>query len=164
MYPLGRIGEPEDLAGAALLRQQAEVPLALDQALFTEADVLAAIRQDACDIVVLGFHETGGLLALKKAAALAAAAGLPLNRHGALGESGISTLAALQVLTTIPNLTDGNQVMHELFVEDVLVEGLLDIEDGRTSVPEGPGLGAEINWDNVERFEHLFEEGGQYPM
>ena len=166
-YGLDWVEQPlvfTDLAGAALLRQQVEVPLALDQALFTEADVLAAIRQDACDIVVLGFHETGGLLALKKAAALAAAAGLPLNRHGALGESGISTLAALQVLTTIPNLIDGNQVMHELFVEDVLVEGLLDIEGGRTSVPEGPGLGVEINWDNVERFEHLFEEEGQYPM
>lgn len=166
-YGLDWVEQPlvfTDLAGAALLRQQVDVPLALDQALFTEADVLAAIRLDACDIVVLGFHETGGLLALKKAAALAAAAGLPLNRHGALGESGISTLAALQVLTTIPNLIDGNQVMHELFVEDVLVEGLLDIEGGRTSVPAGPGLGAEINWDNVARFERLFEEEGQYPM
>ncbi|MEC9381201.1 MAG: enolase C-terminal domain-like protein, partial [Candidatus Latescibacterota bacterium] len=98
------------------------------------------------------------------AVAVAAAGGLALTRHGALGENGISTLAALQVLTTIPNLTDGHQVMHELFVEDVLVEGLLDIEGGCTSVPEGPGLGAEINWDNVECFEHLFEEEGQYPM
>ncbi len=51
-----------------------------------------------------------------------------------------------------------------MFVEDVLVEGLLDIEGGRTSVPAGPGLGAEINWDNVARFERLFEEEGQYPM
>ena len=166
-YGLDWVEQPlvfTDLAGAAVLRQQVEVPLALDQALFTESDVLEAIRRDACDIVVLGFHETGGLLSLKKAAAVAAAGGLALNRHGALGESGISTLAALQVLTTIPNLTDGHQVMHELFVEDVLVEGLLDIEGGRTSVPDRPGLGIEINWDNVERFERLFEEAGQYPM
>jgi L-alanine-DL-glutamate epimerase-like enolase superfamily enzyme len=166
-YGLDWVEQPlvfTDLAGAAMLRQQVEVPLALDQALFTEADVLEAIRRDACDVIVLGFHETGGLLSLKKAAAIAAAGGLMLNRHGALGESGISTLAALQVLTTIPNLTDGNQVMHELFVEDVLVEGLLNIEGGRTRVPDRPGLGIEINWDNVERFERLFEENGQYSM
>ena len=166
-YGLDWVEQPltfTDLAGAATLRQQVEVPIALDQALFTESDVLEAIRRDACDVVVLGFHETGGLLALKKAAAVAAAGGLSLNRHGALGESGISTLAALQVLSTIPNLTDGNQVMHELFVQDVLVEGLLDIEGGSTTVPDRPGLGVEINWDNVERFERLFEEVGQYPM
>ena len=153
-----------DIAGSADLRRQVSVPIALDQALFTEADVLEAVRRDACDVVVIGFHETGGLLPLKKAAAVAAAGNLNINRHGCLGETGISTLAALQVLAAIPNVTDGNQVMHELSVDDVLVDGLLDIEGGKTVVPDRPGLGVEINWDNVGRFETLFEQVGQYPM
>ena len=125
---------------------------------------LEAVRRDACDVVVIGFHETGGLLPLKKAAAIAAAGSLNINRHGCLGETGISTLAALQVLATIPNVTDGNQVMHGLSVDDVLVDGLIDIEGGETTVPDRPGLGVEINWDNVQRFEKLFEKVGQYPM
>jgi glucarate dehydratase len=49
-------------------------------------------------------------------------------------------------------------------VEDVLVDGLLSIEGGRTAVPDRPGLGAEIDWDRVAKFERLFEEVGQYPM
>lgn len=153
-----------DLDGAVSLRQQVNVPIALDQAVFTDYDVLEVIRRQASDVIVLGFHETGGLLPLKKAAAVAAAGGLALNRHGVIGESGISTLAALQVLATIPNLTDGHQVMHELFVEDVLVEGLIDMEGGTTAVPDRPGLGIEINWDNVARFARLFEQIGQYPL
>ena len=153
-----------DIAGAADLRRQVSVPIALDQALFTDADVLEAVRRDACDVVVIGFHETGGLLPLKKAAAIAAAGSLNINRHGCLGETGISTLAALQVLATIPNVTDGNQVMHGLSVDDVLVDGLIDIEGGETTVPDRPGLGVEINRDNVQRFEKLFEKVGQYPM
>ena len=153
-----------DLDGAVSLRQQVDVPIALDQAVFTDYDVLEVIRRQASDVIVLGFHETGGLLPLKKAAAVAAAGGLALNRHGVIGESGISTLAALQVLATIPNLTDGHQVMHELFVEDVLVEGLIDMEGGTTAVPDRPGLGIEINWDNVARFARLFEQIGQYPL
>jgi muconate cycloisomerase len=153
-----------DIAGAADLRRQVSVPLALDQALFTDAEVLEAVRRDACDVVVIGFHETGGLLPLKKAAVIAAAGSLNINRHGCLGETGISTLAALQVLATIPNLSDGNQVMHQLCADDVLVDGLLDIEGGTTVVPDRPGLGIEINWDHVERFEKLFEQVGQYPM
>ena len=153
-----------DIAGAADLRRQVSVPIALDQALFTDTDVLEAVRRDACDVVVIGFHETGGLLPLKKAAAIAAAGSININRHGCLGETGISTLAALQVLAAIPNVTDGNQVMHELSVDDVLVDGLIDIEGGETTVPDRPGLGVEINWDNVQRFEKLFEKVGQYPM
>ena len=101
---------------------------------------------------------------MKKAAAIAAAGSLDINRHGCIGETGISTLAALQVLSAIPNVTDGNQVMHELSVDDILVDGLLDIEGGETVVPDRPGLGIEINWDNVDRFEKLFERVGQYPM
>ena len=151
-----------DIAGAADLRRQVDIPIALDQALFTDTEVLDAVRRDACDIIVIGFHETGGLLPLKKAAAIAAAASLKINRHGCLGETGISTLAALQILSTIPNLADGNQVMHELSVEDTLVDSLLDIKDGRTVVPDRPGLGIEINWDNVDRFEKLFGQVGQY--
>ena len=54
--------------------------------------------------------------------------------------------------------------MHELSVEDTLVDGLLDIENGTTVVPDRPGLGVEINWDNVDRFEKLFEQVGQYRM
>ena len=69
------------------------MPIALDQAVFTDYDVLEVIRRQASDVIVLGFHETGGLLPLKKAAAVAAAGGLALNRHGVIGESGISTLA-----------------------------------------------------------------------
>ena len=153
-----------DIAGAADLRRQVDIPIALDQALFTDTEVLEAIRRDACDVIVIGFHETGGLLPLKKVAAIAAAASLKVNRHGCLGETGISTLAALQILSAIPNLADGNQVMHELSVEDTLVEGLLDIENGTTVVPDRPGLGLEINWDNVDRFEQLFEQVGQYKM
>ena len=153
-----------DIAGAADLRRQVPVPIALDQALFTDTEVLEAVRRNACDVVVIGFHETGGLLPLKKAAAIAAAGSLGINRHGCLGETGISTLAALQVLSAIPNVTDGNQVMHELTVDDILVDGLLDIEGGETAVPDRPGLGIEINWDNVDRFEKLFEQVGQYPM
>ena len=154
----------EDIAGAADLRRQVSVSIALDQSLFTEAEMLEAVRLDACDVAVIGFHETGGMLSLKKVAAIAAAGSININRHGCVGETGISTMAALQALSTIPNLTDGHQVMHELSVEDVIGDGGIAIEGGRTVVPEKPGLGLEINWDTVERYEKLFEEVGQYPM
>ena len=153
-----------DFEGAARLRSMSPIPTTLDQSIFTHYDVLRMIRENASDVLVLGFHETGGLLQLRNAAAVADAAGISLNRHAVLGESGLSTLAALHVLSTIPNLADGNQIMSGLFEQDVLVDGQVEITNARTPVPDQPGLGAQINWDSVGRFKRLYMEVGQYPM
>ncbi len=153
-----------DVAGMALLRKMVPVRLAIDQGTNTLEEIVAAIRQEAADVYVVGFHETGGLLGLKKAAACLQAANLPLNRHGVLGETGISTLAALQVLATIPNLTSGNQVMHQLLAEDTVVDGLLDFQGGRLAVPDRPGLGIELDRDRVEKFARAYLKVGQYSM
>ena len=118
----------------------------------------------AADVYVVGFHETGGILGLKKSAAMLHAANLPLNRHGILGETGVSTLAALQILATIPNITDGNQVMHNLLAEDIVIDGLLTFNEGKIVVPERPGLGIELDRDRVEKFAQAYKKHGQYSV
>jgi len=70
-------------------------------------------------------------------------------------------MAALQVSRAIPNLPTGT-VMHELFREDVLVDGLVSIEGGAHGGADRPGLGIEIDWDRVAKFERLVREVGQY--
>ena len=154
-----------DLDGMARIRASVPMPVAIDQGCFTEFEALAIIRKEAADLLVVGFHETGGLLGMKKVAAVAAAGGLPICRHGVTGETGVSTLAALQVLTTLPNQTDGHQVMHQLLEEDILVDGLLEFEQGHIVVPDRPGLGIELDGDRVERYARLYrEKGGFYTL
>jgi len=153
-----------DVEGMSLLRKMVPVPLAIDQGANTLEEVVHAIRREAADVYVVGFHETGGLLGLKKAAACLQAANLPLNRHGVVGETGVSTLAALQILATIPNITTGNQVMHQLLAEDIVVDGLLDFDSGRIAVPDRPGLGIELDRDRVEKFARAYDQIGQYSM
>jgi len=164
-YDLEFVEQPvifHDLEGLARVREAVDVPIAADQAVFTDYDVLEVIRKGAADVITLGPHETGGLLPLKNAAAVAASAGLPLCRHGVLGESGITTCAMLQVLATIPNLTDGNQVMHQLLENDLVVEALLEFQDGCIEVPDRPGLGVELDRDQVERYARLYREKGPF--
>ena len=150
--------------GMALLRKIIPMRLAIDQGTNTLEEINRAINVQAADVYVVGFHETGGILGLKKAAAMLQAANLPLNRHGILGETGVSTLAALQVLATIPNITDGNQVMHNLLTEDIIVDGLLTFNEGKIIVPEKPGLGIELDADRVEKFAHAYKKHGQYSV
>ena len=153
-----------NIEGMALLRKMMPMRLAICQGANNLEEINRAINLQAADVYVVGFHKTGGILGLKKAAAMLQAANLPLNRHGIVGETGISTLAALQVLATISNITDGNQVMHHLLAEDIVVDGLLTFNEGRILVPEKPGLGIELDRDRVERFARAYKKLGQYSV
>ena len=110
-------------------------------------------------MIVLGIHETGGLGGMRKAAAVAEAAGLNICLHGVY-ESGITTCASNQVAATIPNLDDGNQIMVQLLAEDIVAAPSLATRDGRLPVLEGPGLGFELDRDAVVRAAERYRQRG----
>ena len=126
------------------------VPLAADQCVFTVSDVYEVCRQQAADVIVLSIHEVGGLLAFKKAAAIAEAAGISICLHGQ-SVSGITDCAQHQVGLCVPNLTEGNQIMHQLIVEDLIAEPDITPHGGRIGRLERPGLGFVLDLGAVER-------------
>ena len=74
----------------------------------------------------------------------------------------MTTLACLQVLATIPNQTDGHQVMHQLLEHDIIRQGLLEFEAGHLVVPDRPGLGIELDEDRVAHYARRYETHGAY--
>jgi muconate cycloisomerase len=132
------------------VKETVGVAIAADQCVFTPADVYEICRQRAADLIVLSPHETGGLLAFKKAAAVAESAGIAICLHGQ-SVTGITDCAQHQVGLTLPNLTDGNQIMHQLLVEDVIAAPDITPREGRIGLLERPGLGFELDRDAVER-------------
>jgi L-alanine-DL-glutamate epimerase-like enolase superfamily enzyme len=151
----------DDVAGLARVRRSVTVKIAADQAVHTRAELRAVLEREAADAVVVGSHEAGGLWRWRQLATLAEAHGIPLNRHACV-ESEISTFAALQVLAAIPNLTAGNQVMHQLLAER-LTATPLEQEGGTLRVPDRPGLGFELDEDAVARAHERHGRQGPYP-
>ncbi|MEE4274609.1 MAG: mandelate racemase/muconate lactonizing enzyme family protein [Thermoleophilia bacterium] len=153
------IEQPTPLESVAALRQVREsvdVPIAADQAVFTPADVYEICRQRAADVVVLSPQEAGGLLAFGKAAAIAEAAGVPICLHGQ-GVSGITDAAQHHLGLRTANLTDGNQIMHQLLVEDLVTAPDLTPVEGKLGVWEAPGLGIDLDRDAVARAHERHE-------
>ncbi len=151
-----------DLDGLARIRSSVPMPIAIDQGCFTDYEAHRAIEKSAADVITVGPHEAGGLSGLKKVAVVAAAGGLPICRHGVMGETGVTTLACLQVLAAIPNQTAGHQVMHQLLENDIVAPGLLEFEEGHLAVPDRPGLGIELDEEMVERHVRRYESEGAY--
>jgi L-alanine-DL-glutamate epimerase-like enolase superfamily enzyme len=158
------IEQPTPEPGIAALRQVKEsvgIPIAADQSVFTANDVYEICRQRAADAIVLSIHEAGGLLALKKAAAIAEAAGIGICLHGQ-SVSSITDLAQHHVGLTIPNLTDGNQIMHQLLVEDLVSAPDLTPDAGKLGPTGRPGLGLTLNRDAVARAAERYQKDGYY--
>jgi muconate cycloisomerase len=132
------------------VKDAVDVAVAADQCVFTVADVYDVCRQRAADVIVLSVHEAGGLLAFKKAAAVAEAAGIAICLHGQ-SVTGITDLAQHQVGLTVPNLTEGNQIMHQLIVEDILAAPDITPRAGKIGLIDRPGLGFELDREAVER-------------
>ena len=140
----------ESIAALARVRAGSPIAVAADQLVFTPYDAFNVCRAQAADLIVLGLHETGGLLRFSKAAHIAEAAGVDVCIHG-LYESGITTCAALQVALTVPNLDDGNQYMNHFLAWDIIDSPDLTLKQGSLAVGSAPGLGFEIDWDAVAK-------------
>ena len=150
-----------DVAGLARVRGAVSVRIAADQAVYTTPQLERVLDTDAADVVVQGPHDAGGLLPFRRQASLCEARGLDVNLHGFV-QSEISFLAHAQVTATIPNLTSGNQVMHQLLAERLTSDVDVATPAGKYRLPDAPGHGFRIDEEAVGRAHERFLRDGAY--
>lgn len=146
---------------AALARVAAGSPIAIgaDQSVFTLHEVHEACATHRADMIALGPREAGGLRATLRAAAVAEAAGLKFCIHSSM-TTGLTTCAEHHAARAIPNLDDGNQIMWQLLRDNIIDSPGLSPVRGRLALPARPGLGAELNMDEVARAAERFAQAG----
>jgi muconate cycloisomerase len=160
-YDLDWVEQPvssDNVRALAQVRRAVSTKIAIDQGFYTAGELRAALELEAADVIVLGVHEAGGLWRLRQMAYVAEVFGIPINRHGN-AESSITSFAALHAAAAIPNLADGNQIMHQLLAEDLTVAPPVALGGGRLAVPVGPGLGFELDEDAIARARARYRAG-----
>jgi L-alanine-DL-glutamate epimerase-like enolase superfamily enzyme len=163
-YDLDWVEQPtpaQDVAGLAWVRRKSNVKIAADQAVFTTGQLRAVLAAEAADVIVQGSHDAGGLHRFRQQAFLCDAHGLRVNRH-AFMESEISFYANAQVAATIPNLTLGNQVMHQLLAERLTLGDPPELTAGTYRLNDAPGHGFELDHDAVARAHERWRRDGAY--
>jgi L-alanine-DL-glutamate epimerase-like enolase superfamily enzyme len=127
-----------------LLREKTSIPLAMH--LHEPADVLAALKAECCD----QFNLSGRPQRVLQTAALAEAADIPCwTQMGGLC-LGILAAYSVHVQATIPNAILPCDELPFIREADFL-GGSLVLRNGHFQVPEGPGLGVELDMDMVNR-------------
>lgn len=139
--PLGH----EDIYNHSKLRPQIKTPLCLDESI-TSADLAHfALEIGACDIINIKPTRVSGWTEARKIHDLGRQAGIDLWVGGML-ETGVGRAAQL-ALASLPGFTlPGDISATERYYDpDITAPFLLNAEDSTIDVPQGPGLGVQIN-------------------
>jgi len=133
-----------DIEGLALVRRNVDLLVEADEAIRTPADACRILERQAADIISLKVPKMGGLYWTRKIADLCQSVGVP-NLVGANVGSCIIDLVHTHLACSHPNITAFACEIgeSERLVTDV-AEGLT-IRDGRSILPERPGIGAQMN-------------------
>jgi muconate cycloisomerase len=127
------------------------IPVMADESLRTPTDALRLAKLGAADVYSLKTTKSGGLRATKAISEIASAAGVPCH-SGTSIETAIGTAASLQLACAAPAVTWGSELFGPLLMREQLVTTPLHYADGELHLPDGPGLGVELDPDAVRAF------------
>jgi L-Ala-D/L-Glu epimerase len=143
------------------LKSKTSVPLAFNEGLWRVDRVTEVIRRRAADVLVFGPYWVGTIANFHRLAHQAAVEGLVVNKH-THGELGIFAAANQHVFLTLPKIGEGNQQTAQMMADDILTTSIPITDGPAWGVPDGPGLGIEVDEGKVARYNANYQEHGQY--
>jgi D-galactarolactone cycloisomerase len=150
---------PEDVAGHLQIKAALSIPIATGECEFTRFGFRELMATRAADILQPDTCAAGGLSECKKIADMAWAHSIRYAPH--VWGTGVALAAALQLLAVIPSFTPPSLNPIEPMLEfdrtehpirQAILAQPIEHERGRVAIPNGPGLGIEINRDALEHF------------
>jgi muconate cycloisomerase len=140
----------DDLAGLKVLARGAKTPIGMDETIQSLADI-EAVRRAGAQGVSLKLIKLGGFRQAVIAGKLCRRLGMKINVAAKIAESSIGTAAAVHLACAVPNVDWGVSLTHFYLAEDV-VKAPLRLHEGAVALPDGAGLGIEVDEAAVARF------------
>ncbi len=138
-----------DLEELALVREQTAVPIAADESVASAADARRAVELGACALATVKLAKVGGI-----APALEVARELPVYLSSALdGPVGIAAAghAALALREDGGDAGVAHGLATQGLFDGTIASSGCEVRDGHLHLPEGPGLGVEIDEQALNR-------------
>lgn len=150
LFWLEEVTPPQPLDNLAAINRAARMPTAGGESICGVKGFYPYIAAQAVDILMPDVKYCGGMLELKKIAALAEAASMPLSPHGPA--SPVGNLAAAHVSATLPNFLILEFSYGEVPWRAELIDPPEQLTDGHLELSQRPGLGISLNENTLRRF------------
>lgn len=129
-------------------RDHSAVPVAAGERFYGKYPFWDVLHREALDIAQPDIFHNGGILESKKVAAMCESCHVPVSFHNPSGP--VSNAAILQLAACTPNF-----LIHEIMVTDgsfrtSVTDEEINYEDGFILIPQGPGLGIEVDEEYIQ--------------
>lgn len=155
----------QPLAGArpcAEVARRISVPVMVDESAWTTADILEIAELGAIEVISLYVTKPGGLWRARQQSIVAESVGLISDIGGSI-EMGIGNAANLQLgaatpIAELPSVCPVSAPAGSLdgiagaYYTDDLITEPFTLEDGSLLVPDGPGLGIEVDEEKIQAY------------
>ncbi len=143
----------DDIIDHAALQSKINTPICLDESIHIPGDARLALALKACGIINIKVGRVGGFSNALAIHNLCAEAGMPVWCGGML-ETGIGRAANLH-LAGLPNFTLPSDISasDRYYRHDIAEPTFaLNTEDSTITVPQGPGIGVEVQLDRLKSY------------
>lgn len=148
----------DDIVGLAEVRKKSNIRIAAGERIHTLRGYKDLFVVGAVDIVQPDLIHAGGILNIRKIAALAESFGVSIAPHNCNGP--ICTAATLNVDMTFPNLDLQETMLADAPWRQIITDEKLVLEDGFYIRPSNrPGLGIELFEDQLDQYPAKDIEG-----
>lgn len=145
---------PNNLEALKAVRDKSPVAISAGERLYTRFDYNELFRTRAWDYIQPDISHAGGIMELKKIAAIAEANYIPFAPHNPSGP--VANAATLQLAACCPNFCILEIMYSDVDYRKYVTNENLVYENGRIRIGDKPGLGIELNEE--ECLKHPYVE------
>ncbi len=142
-----------DFHALAEVRREITCPVMADDIVFDLPDVIECIRHEACDVISLYPGKNGGIRKAWEMAELAGQHGVACSIGSNL-EFDIAAAAMCHLVVACPNMqveTYPGDILGPDYHEARVATNPISVNGPVIETPTGPGLGVEVDWNEVAR-------------
>ena len=153
-YDLMMIEQPlatDDIIDHATLQALIQTPICLDESITSVEDARKALSLGSCKVINIKIGRVGGIREAVKIHDLCKDHGIPVWCGGML-EAGVGRAHNI-ALTTLDQFTmPGDTAGSSHYWERDIIDPEVTVHDGLITVPDGPGIGYEVNRRQVDAY------------
>ncbi len=140
---------PETPDAIADIKRRIGLAVAVGERLHSRYMFKPILEKQAADVLMPDITRCGGISEMKKISTLAETFNVPIAPHNPNGP--LSTIASAHVMASIPNFFRLEFMFQDVPWRDAVLSHPMPIEDGFFMLPDRPGLGFDINEEELAK-------------
>tara|TARA_B100000780_G_scaffold279138_1_gene255878 strand:+ start:969 stop:2093 length:1125 start_codon:yes stop_codon:yes gene_type:complete len=143
-----------DIEGLAMISRSTTIPIMADEALFDAHDAVKLVTHQACKYFNIKLAKSSGILVALQINAIAEAAGINCM-VGCMTETRLGLTAAAHLVSARRNIIFADLDGADMLRDDPVSGGMVYGPKGQISLPDVPGIGAEISQEYLNSLEKI---------